>query len=103
MPERAFHLDRGSIAIPRAVIAAIRPRGSGFDQPIDDDVLREVDGFVPFLPTPLRVMFPLGLRLLEWCPIVLARPRRMTRLTRMPRADAERYLEGWLEAGGVRG
>ena len=28
--------------IVRAVIAAIRPRGHGFDQPIDDDVLRDV-------------------------------------------------------------
>ena len=104
MPEaRTFHLDRGSIAILRAVIDAIRPRGSGFDQPIDDDVLREVDAFVPHLPPPLRVTFPVGLRLLEWCPIVFAEPRRATRMTRMPRDEAERYLESWLEAGGIRG
>ena len=31
-----------STRILRAVIAAIRPRGHGFDQPIDDDVLGDI-------------------------------------------------------------
>jgi hypothetical protein len=96
-------LDRGSIAILRAVIAAIRPRGSGFDQPIDEDVLRAVDGFLRQVPTPLRVGLPFGLRLLEWGPIVFARPRRAARLSRLTREEGEHYLEGWLEAGGLRG
>ncbi|HYC22658.1 MAG TPA: hypothetical protein VEI94_08140 [Candidatus Bathyarchaeia archaeon] len=96
-------LDRGSIAILRAVIAAIRPRGSGFDQPIDDEVLHAVDGFLRHVPAPLRLGLPFGLRLLEWGPIVFSRPRRATRLSRLPREEGERYLEGWLEAGGLRG
>ena len=97
------NLDPGSFRILRACVAAIRPRGSGFDQAIDDDVLREVDAFVPHLPLLLRLGFPLGLRLLEWCPAIFARPRRLTRLSRMPFETAQEYLEGWLEAGGVRG
>ena len=66
--------------ILRAVVAAIRPRGHGFDQPVDDDVLREIESFMPFLPWPLRVGLPAGLRLIEYGPPLFA--RRLTRFTR---------------------
>jgi hypothetical protein len=49
-------------------VAAIRPRGHGFDQAIDDDVLAKVVAFFPYLPTPMRLSFPMGLRLLELGP-----------------------------------
>src|SRR5713226_4525705 len=61
--------------ILRAVIAAIRPRGHGFDQPIDDDVLRDIERFFPFLPWPLRLGLPLGLWLVEFGPPLFARDR----------------------------
>ena len=99
----ASNLDAGSHRILRAFVDAARPRGSGFDQKIEEDVIREMDGFFPYLPRPLRVMFPMGLRLLEFGPPVFARPRRWTRMSALPREEAERYLEGWLEAGGLRG
>jgi len=54
----------GTDRILRAAIAAIRPRGHGFDQPVDGDVLEEIERFLPFLPTPMRIAFPLGLRTL---------------------------------------
>jgi hypothetical protein len=87
--------------ILRAVIAAIRPRGAGFDQPIDDDVLVEVERFLPFLPGPLRVGFPLGLHLIELGPPLFA--RRWRRFSAMEPAEAEAYLARWQEAGGLRG
>jgi len=96
------NLSASSARIVRSLITAIRPHGSGFDQPIDDDVLREIDAYMPFLPAPLRFAFPLGLRLLEWGPCLFARPRRLARLSALSPDEAERYLEGWLEAGGLR-
>jgi len=86
--------------ILRAVVAAIRPRGHGFDQPVDDDVLREIESFLPFLPWPLRVGLPAGLRLLEYGPPLFA--RRLTRFTRMPPDEARAYLAGFQHAGGPR-
>lgn len=84
-----------------AAVAAIRPRGHGFDQPIDADVLARVRGFFPFLPGPLRRAFPIGLRLLELAPIVvLRRPRRFTRL---PLDEAQRVLERLGDGGGLFG
>jgi hypothetical protein len=86
--------------ILRAVVAAIRPRGHGFDQPVDDDVLREIESFMPFLPWPLRVGLPAGLRLIEYGPPLFA--RRLTRFTRMSPDDARAYLAGFQHAGGPR-
>jgi hypothetical protein len=79
-------------------VAAIRPRGHGFDQAIDDDVLRAMVEFFPYLPTPMRLAFPAGLRLLEWGPPVLL--RRMTRFTRLPPDDARAYLDRLHASGG---
>jgi hypothetical protein len=86
--------------ILRAVIAAIRPRGHGFDQPVDDDVLGEIGRFFPFLPWPLRLGLPLGLVLVEFGPPLFA--RRWCRFTSMSPADAGAYLARFQHAGGLR-
>jgi hypothetical protein len=86
-----------SVRILRAAIAAIRPRGHGFDQAIDGDVLDALVRFFPFLPTPMRLAFPIGLRLLEYAaPLVR---RRSGRFTSLSPDDARHYLEA-LHAGG---
>jgi len=86
--------------ILRAVIAAIRPRGHGFDQPIDDDVLRDIERFFPFLPWPLRLGLPLGLWLVEFGPPLFA--RRWCRFTSLPPGEAVAYLAAFQHAGGLR-
>ena len=74
-------LSATTVRILRAAVAAIRPRGHGFDQAIDDDVLAKVVAFFPYLPTPMRLSFPMGLRLLELGPAaVLKRPARFSSL-----------------------
>lgn len=90
----------GTVRILRAAVAAIRPRGHGFDQPIDVEVLDEVARFLPHLPTPMRLAFPVGLRLLEYGPPLFA--RRLTRFSAMPPAEARAYLERFHRAGGLR-
>jgi len=94
MPAR----PRPTTRILRAAVAAIRPRGHGFDQPIDDDVLAEIEQFFPFLPTPLRLGFPIGLRLLEWGPAIVI--GRWARFSNLPLADAQRYLTRVHHMGG---
>ena len=90
----------GTARILRAAIAAIRPRGHGFDQPVDDDVLEEIQRFIPFLPGPMRIAFPAGLRLLEYGPPLFA--RRWSRFSALPIDQARAYLEGFQRAGGLR-
>ena len=93
---RPRHLSPATAAILRAVIAAIRPRGHGFDQPIEEEVLLEIDRSLPFFPRSMQRMFPLGLHVLEWSPLLFT--GNATRLTRMGREEAERYFEGWLHS-----
>jgi hypothetical protein len=87
--------------ILRAASDVIRPRGHGFDHAIDDDVLAGIEAFVPHLPPPMRLAFPLGLRLLEWAPPLVI--RRFARFSRLAPEDARRYLERALALGGPLG
>jgi hypothetical protein len=94
-------LSATTVRVLRAAVAAIRPRGHGFDQPIDDDVLTAVVEFFPFLPTPMRLAFPVGLRLLELSPPVML--RRLVRFSTLPTDEARAYLDRLHAAGGPFG
>jgi len=100
-PHQPNRLSRGQARILRAVIAAIRPRGHGFDQPIDEDVLRDVARFLPYLPGPLRIGLPLGLYLVEYGPPLFA--RRLRRFSAMTPEEGRRYLAAWGHVTGLRG
>ena len=63
-------------------------------------MLREVEGFLPYLPVLLRRGLPLGLELVEFGPLLYA--RRWQRFSTMTPEDGVRYLAGWQEAGGLR-
>ena len=91
-------LSATTVRILRAAVAAIRPRGHGFDQAIDDDVLAEVVAYFPYLPTPMRLAFPVGLRLLEIGPSLAL--RKLTRFSRLPPDEARAYLERLHAMGG---
>jgi hypothetical protein len=91
-------LSATTVRILRAAVAAIRPRGHGFDQAIDDDVLAEVVAYFPYLPTPMRLAFPIGLRLLELGPSLVL--RRLTRFSRLSPGEARAYLERLQAMGG---
>jgi hypothetical protein len=90
------NLSPRSAAVLRAVIDALRPRGHGFDQSIDEYVLLEIDHTLPCLPRLMRLGLPLGLRLLEWGPPLLV--GRARRLTALDRQEARAYLQGWLDS-----
>ena len=98
---RAGDLSPTTVRVLRAAVAAIRPRGHGFDQPIDAEVLDAVVAFFPHLPTPMRLAFPLGLRLLEVGPPVVL--RRFARFSSLPPEDGRAYLEKLHAAGGAFG
>jgi hypothetical protein len=94
-------LSRIRRRILRAAIAAMRPRGHGFDQPIDEDVLRDVECSLGHLPAKLRVRLGRGLYLMEYGPPVFV--RRMRRFSRMTPDEARLYLASWEHIRGLRG
>jgi hypothetical protein len=101
MRSQARPLSPAARRILVAALMAIRPRGHGFDQDVDDDVFASIEEFFPHLPAPMRLAFPLGLRLLEWAPLLVV--RRATRLSRMSADEARHYLERALAFGGPLG
>jgi hypothetical protein len=86
--------------ILRAVVAAIRPRGHGFDQPIEDDVAGEVEDSIQNLPRLLGFWFKVGLLFIEYGTPLYA--RRLRRFSRLPASDGLAILSRWERARGVR-
>jgi hypothetical protein len=97
---QARPLSRRRLRILRAVIVAIRPRGHGFDHPIDDDVLRAVAESFRYLPGTLRAGLCLGLDIIEYgTPVYARRWQRFSRLA--PTAGAD-VLVSWERGQGPR-
>ncbi len=84
----------------RAVVAAIRPRGHGFDQPIDDDVVRDVEAGLRHVPRSLRLWITLGLYFVEFGAPLLA--RRFCRFSSLSPEVGFELLAPWEHARGVR-
>jgi hypothetical protein len=93
-------LARARLRTLRAVVAAIRPRGYGFDQPIDDDVVAEVTESIRHLPMGLRVWFETGLALVEYGTPLYA--RRMCRFSSLTPAEGLALLSRWEHGRGLR-
>jgi hypothetical protein len=93
-------LARSRLRTLRAVVAAIRPRGHGFDQPIDDDVVAEVAESIRHLPMGLRIWFETGLVAVEYGMPLYA--RRMRRFSTLPPAEGLALLARWEHGRGLR-
>jgi hypothetical protein len=82
----------------QAVVAAIRPRGHGFDQPIDDDVVAQVEESLHHLPATLRIWFWLGMGFVEWGTPLYA--RRLRRFSSLAPSEGLEILSRWEHARG---
>ena len=92
---RGAATDLGDGDVPYgAIVEALRPLPAR----LGPDVLAEVVAYFPYLPTPMRLAFPVGLRLLEIGPPLVL--RRMARFSRLPPDDARAYLERLHAMGG---
>jgi len=92
-------LGKTSTKILMHAIAVMRPRGGFFDAEIDGDVARSILSFLEYLPAPTRLTFPLGLRLVEYGPVLFREGFR--RFTSMDDETATRYIHHWERAGGA--
>jgi hypothetical protein len=77
----------------------MRPRGDGFDQLSDAEVLNRVVAQIEALPRRLQLGLKVGLRLLDWSPLASYRKR----LSRLPPDEARVFLEQRIPAAGVIG
>lgn len=92
----AKNFSRGTERIIRALIETLKPRKPGFDPQIEDELLKVADDFIGALPSHMKILFPLGLRLLEYGTLIFV-PSPIP-FSRMSLASREKYIRGWMES-----
>jgi hypothetical protein len=89
-------LGAWSRRIVRALAEVVLPMSDDAPPLPLDDVVRFVDSFVPKMPTLLRLLFPVGLLLLELGAFVLG--PSLLPFSAMSLARRRRYVDGWVRA-----
>ena len=83
--------------IIRALAETMKPRKPDFDPPIDDDMLKVADHFLGALPSHMKVLMPMGLRLLEYATLIFMFPT-LKFFSAMSKEQREKYIRGWMES-----
>jgi len=91
------NVSSGVERIIRALLDTLKPRKPGFDPLIEDDIIRMADAFLGGLPVHMKILMPLGLRLLNYATLILMFPTWRT-FCRMSREKREKYIMGWAES-----
>ena len=92
----AKNCGRGTERIIRALISALKPRKPDFDPKIEDYMFGIADEFLGNLPLHMKILFPIGLRLLEYGTILfMFSPKPFSWLSQ---EQKERYIKSWIES-----
>ena len=89
-------LGRWSRRVVRALAEVVLPDGDDAPKLPVDEVVAFVDSFVPHMPRFLRLLFPVGLMMLELGAFLLG-PSPVP-FSSMSLARRRRYVDGWVHA-----
>jgi len=92
----ATNLPKPARKIARALIEVVKPQKPGFDLPLEDYMLEFLDEFYSHFPVHMKLLFPVGLYLLEFGTFIFERKPR--RFSRMSLPEREQYVKGWVES-----
>ncbi len=90
------NLSRGTERIIKALIETLKPRKPGFDPAAEEFMLQVADDFLGALPSHMKILFPLGLRLLEYGTLIFA--FSPIPFSRMSLSKREQYIKGWMDS-----
>jgi hypothetical protein len=82
--------------VVRAVAEVVTPHVDGAPEVETDRIVNFIDDWVPHMPRLFRLLFPVGLMLLELGAFVLG--PSLVPFTLMRRARRERYVRAWVSA-----
>ncbi len=88
------HLPNKCREVLRALIEVIKPRKPGFDPPIEDYMLDFLDNFYSYFPLQMKLLFPVGLYLLEYGTFIFhawSKP-----FTKLSMGEREYYVKAWI-------
>jgi hypothetical protein len=91
-----FTLGRWSRRIVRALAEVVLPEGGDAPAVPVDDIVAFTDSFVPHMPRLLRLLFPVGLLMLELGAFVLG--PSLLPFSAMSIERRRRYVDGWVHA-----
>jgi hypothetical protein len=96
LPAARRALGAWSRRIVRALVEVVLPDGPDAPEVATVEVVDFVDEWVPYMPRLLRLLFPVGLLLLELGAFVLA--PSLTPFSFMSVERRRRYVDGWVHA-----
>lgn len=82
--------------ILRCLAEVVMPHDENFKLDLTDEAIEFVDRYVGYFPVYLRKLFPLGLVLLEFGPILYM--RKLQRFTGMSFEEREAYVASWVDS-----
>ena len=88
------YLPNKARAVLRALVEVVKPRKPGFDPPIEEHMVEFLDNFYSYFPWHLKLLFPLGLYLLEYGTFLFQGSLRP--FSRLGPDQRERYVQGWI-------
>jgi hypothetical protein len=95
-PTRPVSLGAWSRRVLRALAEVVLPDGDDAPKLPVDEVVTFVDSFVPHMPRFLRLLFPVGLMMLELGAFFLG--PSLLPFSTMSLARRRRYVDGWVHA-----
>ena len=90
------YLPKKARKIVRALIEVVKPRKPDFDLPVEDEMLEFLDNFYSYFPWHMKLLFPVGLYLLEYGTFMFK--ARLRPFTRLPLSEKEVYVTEWIES-----
>jgi hypothetical protein len=82
--------------VVRALAEVVLPEGDGAPQVPLDEIVAFADSFVPYMPRLLRLLFPIGLMMLELGAFLIG--PSLLPFSAMSLARRRRYVDGWVHA-----
>ena len=82
--------------VVRALAEVVLPDGDGAPNVPLDEIVAFADSFVPYLPRLLRLLFPIGLMMLELGAFLIG--PSLVPFSAMSLARRRRYVDGWVHA-----
>lgn len=92
----AHNLPNFALRTVRSLIDVAKPRKPEFDLPIEDSMVEFLDGFVKYFPVHMKILFPMGLLLLEYGAPFFA--GKLKRFSSMTFEEKDKYVQGWVES-----
>ena len=87
------NLSESAMKVLSALIEVVAPRSDDFNPDLTDHIKKFIDTFVGYFPIHMKLLFPLGLYLLEFGSYIFT--RQFKRFSKMDLSERENYMLDW--------